>query len=180
MAKRYPSEVKEIIYALLADGVKPAEIRRRLAAQTAGLPYPVEMPRRTLTDYIGKLRRERGEPRHRVDPGAETDAAAALRRRTLEYASGELKKIERAAKGRDSEPSASDIRLAREVLKLATDIETSDRLAQKAKAGTQLDGARDAARVSVRGSALERLQKLAAADSVPASGLATDKKAESP
>lgn len=84
MAQRYQPEVFEAIWALLCEGIGPAEIRRRLARGDAALPFNLDIPKRTLAGHVARMKRERGEPHPTVKPGEEINSADAIRRRGIE------------------------------------------------------------------------------------------------
>lgn len=84
MAQRFSPETIEAIWALLCEGIGPAEIKRRLARDDAGLGYPVDMAKRTLAGHVAKLKADRGEPSAAIKPGEEVDVAKAIRRAGIE------------------------------------------------------------------------------------------------
>lgn len=83
---KYPAEVDEVIFRLAGRGVRPKEIRELLAADGCGLGYRVEMPRRTMTDHLRRLREERGDPRLFVPAGEEPERTKELRHRAFNEA----------------------------------------------------------------------------------------------
>lgn len=133
MAK-YPPELDTVIWALACEGVGVEETLRRLREGIAGGIPPVDMPRRTLTYRLRKLRDIHGDPLPPVDPADELDTAVAIRRRTLRMMERQLRRLERAE--RNGKVGASELRELRELVKTTDEIERRQRLYRKQADGT--------------------------------------------
>lgn len=144
MPKRYPQSVIEGIWAMLCDGQGPSVIRRALAAgEITG--KPVEMPERTLTSHIRKLRIERGDPAHSVAPGRELETARAIRRAALEMLGQQLERLRSEARVQMPKPLP-----AKELEALRKLAQTADEIAQreaKAPPSSQAEYGADGARI---------------------------------
>jgi hypothetical protein len=106
MARRYPPAVEDTVYALMAAGLNPGEIRARLAHGTNGLP-PVAVPARTLREIRARLRRDRGDPQEHVEikPGDELTTADAIARRLLVLLDAQVRRLESASHARPLTPT---------------------------------------------------------------------------
>ena len=107
MPSKYPSEVRERIYALWAEGVGPTEIRRRLAANEAELGYPVEIPESSFYAIRRSLQQRRGKPANEIPQGQEISTLDALTRRSLSLLNREITRIE-ARESRTGQLSKQD------------------------------------------------------------------------
>lgn len=130
MAKRYPPEMREIIWACLGDGLKPAEIRRKLSAGIGGLP-PMEVPDRTLREYVTKLRLERGNPSDSVESGKELEETRLILNQLVTNLKRETRRISSRSLKRGLEPS--EIVQLEKLTRLATDAEKRLSSVRKAK-----------------------------------------------
>jgi hypothetical protein len=122
MPKRYPQEAIEAIWALLCDGLGPAAIERELASGAA-TGSPVNMPQRTLSAHVKRLRLERGDPRHAVTPGHELETARAIRRAALEMLGQQLERLRSQARIEAPKPMSSrDLEALRKLAQTADEI----------------------------------------------------------
>jgi len=157
---KYPPEVDEAIWTLLVEGLKPVDIRRRLAAGDAGLEVRYTMPPRTLFSHIKRLREDRGDPRGVVLPGQEIDAAQAIRRRGLEWASRELAKLEDLQRnaGDENPLLARHSDSVRKLVQLGDEIKRREDQAKRAPANFRERGT-ETSRLRPRRPLLETLRK---------------------
>lgn len=123
---KYPPEMDEAIWALMCEGVRHSEIRRRLASGEAVPGHELDPPRRTYFDHVAKLKEQRGEPRMAVRDGEEVSAAEAIGRRSLEMLRQELADLEAKQKaGRENAAhglTERDLGKLRQIERTAADI----------------------------------------------------------
>lgn len=125
MPRKYPQEVSEAVWVLLCDGHGPAAIRRALASGEA-TGTPVEVAERTLTNWISKLKLERGDPSHAVAPGRELEVARGIRRAALEMLGQQLERLRSKARAEGPNPLSS-----RELEALRKLAQTADEIANR-------------------------------------------------
>lgn len=159
MPKRYPKQIDEAIWALLCEGIGPAQIRRELASGRA-TGKAVDMPERTMTKHVRDLKLERGDPRYQVEPGSEIDAARAIVRAGLEELNRQIERLRGVSRGRAPDPmKAQDIETLRRCTATAQEIHRRLRQEQReaGKLGTQQQaGGR---KLAGKSSLLERLAR---------------------
>lgn len=96
--------MREAVWALLVAGLKPGEIRAKLAkGGVEGLP-PLSVPESTMRDYVQRLRRHRGDPMTRVEPGAELQATRQILAALVQQVKREADRLFRAGVDRALTP----------------------------------------------------------------------------
>jgi hypothetical protein len=97
MRKRVTPEVREAIWAMLCSGHRDIAIREALERGEAGIE-PFKIAPRTYFEHKRAMIEERGRPELAIRPGDEETATDAMRRRALELAGVQLRRLETRAK----------------------------------------------------------------------------------
>lgn len=115
MQRSYPPETLEHVWALMQAGYGPKAIRLKLSQDHA-----IIAPSRTISDWVRRLRKERGEPNRVIEPGTEGEAAENLARAALALLVDQVNGLQQAAKSRSL--TGSEVETLRRAATAALDL----------------------------------------------------------
>lgn len=137
----YTPKVDDAIWALTRDGWKPGQIRHALEHDhdlIDELGGPIQMPPRTLSEKLRRLKEDRGEPTPiDIAPGEELDVVRTLRREMLSCAQKQLRKLLEV-----EELSTQQIQVMGGLMKLVNSTEAALREGARVKDPQRQDAAR--------------------------------------